>query len=514
MSQSDAPLATDPDLCHEIIRQQAATIEEAQRRIEQLEHQIEQLLRRQYGPQRESVDPDQLRLFTDEPPEGLAEGVPEEPSQPEDAAPARRRWRRRGRQQLPEHLPRERIEYELPTEELPCRDCGHLRVKIGEEISEQLEYVPASMRVLQHVRFRYACRACQEHVAIADKPPQPIDKGLPGPGLLAQTITSKYADHLPLYRLEDIFARHGVELSRATLCGWMACCAELLTPLFDEMVKRVLLSGVIHTDDTTVPVWDPTLPQTRTGRFWVYVGDVRHPYVVYDYTPRRTRDGPERFLKGFRGYLQADAFSGYDRLCAGPDVIEVACWAHVRRKFFESRTSAPVLAHAALARIRQLYAVEHAAEDMSAEERRALRHRDSVPLLTAFGEWLTEQDRLVLPKSPIGQAISYAQSNWPALLRYPESGELSIDNNLAERMLRAQAIGRRNWTFLGSDRGGRTAAVLYSLTGTCKHHDIDPFAYLQDVLRRLPTHPADRLDELLPDVWFASHPSARRKRAV
>jgi transposase len=402
MSQSEAPLPTDLDLCHEIIRQQAATIEETQRRIEQLEHHIEQLLRRQYGPRRESVDPDQFRLFTDEAPEGLAEVGPEAPTGPEDTAPARSRWRRRGRQRLPEHLPRERIEYELPAEELPCPDCGHLRVKIGEEVSEQLEYVPASMRVFQHVRFRYACRACQEHVAIADKPPQPIDKGLPGPWLLAQTITSKYADHLPLYRLEYIFARHGVELSRATLCSWMASCAELLTPVFDGMVKRVLLSGVIHTDDTTVPVWDPTLPQTRTGRFWVYIGDVRNPYVVYDYTPRRTRDGPERFLKGFRGYLQADAFSGYDRLCAGPDVIEAACWAHVRRKFFEARTSAPVLAHAALARIRQRYAVEHAAAELSAEERRVLRQRDSVPLLTAFGEWLTGQDRLVLPKSPIG----------------------------------------------------------------------------------------------------------------
>src|SRR5262249_38927707 len=212
------------------------------------------------------------------------------------------------------------------------------------------------MGVLRSVGFRSAWGAGREPVAPADRPPRPTDRGLPGPGFLAKTITRNYSDPLPLYRLEDIFARHRVELSRATLCGWMASCAELLTPLYDLMVKRVLLSAVIHTDDTTVPVLDPTLPQTRTGRFWVYIGDVRHPYVVYDYTPRRTRDGPEQFLKGFRGYLQADAFSGYDRLCAGPDVIEVACWAHVRRKFFEARTSAPVLAHTALARIRQLYA--------------------------------------------------------------------------------------------------------------------------------------------------------------
>jgi transposase len=513
MCKHASPLPDDLGLAHEIIRQQADTIQQSQRRIEQLEHQVELLLRRQYGPRRESVDPNQLRLFTEDIPEDVAEGSDEAPPESEQAKP-KRRWRRKGRQTLPESLPRKRIEYELDAEELPCPDCGHTRTRIGEEISEQLEYIPSSLLVIQHVRCRYACRACQEHVALADKPPQPIDKGLPGPGLLAQTITGKYSDHLPLYRLEDIFARHGVVLSRATLCGWMARSAELLTPLYDLMVKRVLLSTVIHTDDTTVPVWDPTLPKTRTGRFWDYIGDVRNPYVVYDYTPRRTRDGPERFLKGYCGYLQADAFSGYDRMCAGPDVTEVACWAHVRRKFYEARTSAPVPAHAALARIRQLYRIETAAEGFSAEDRRALRQRQSVPLLTAFGEWLTEQGRLALPKSPIGQAIAYARSNWAALCRYPDHGELSIDNNLAERMLRAQAIGRRNWTFLGSDRGGRTAAVLYSFTGTCKHHDIDPFAYLADILRRLPSYLAGQLVELLPDVWFTSHPSARRKKAA
>jgi transposase len=511
MSESGVAFPNDLALGHEIIHQQAETIAESQRRIEQLEHQVEQLLRRQYGPRREPVDPGQLRLFTDDADD--VEDSPADPSETEAASPARR-WRRRGRQRLAEHRPRKRVEYELPADELPCPDCGQLRVKFDEEVSEQLEYLPASLFVIQHVRFQYACRCCQEEVAIAVKPPQPIDKGLPGPGLLAQVITSKYSDHLPLYRQEDILARHGVELSRATLCGWMAQAADLLRPLYHRMVQRVLLSQIIHTDETRGPVWDPTLPHTRRGRFWVYIGDVRNPYVVYDYTPRRTRDGPEQFLEEFRGYLQADAFSGYDRLGAGADVIEVACWAHVRRKFFEAGASAPVLAHAALARIGQLYAVEHAAEEVSPEDRRTLRQRDWVPLLGAVGEWLTEQSRLVLPKSPIGQAIAYAQSNWAALCRYPEHGELSSDNNLAERMLRAQAIGRRHWTFLGSDRGGRTVAVLYSVTGTCRHHDIDPFAYLQDVRGRLPSLPTDQRDELLPDVWFASHPAARRKTAA
>jgi transposase len=249
MCEHAAPLPDDLGLCHEIIRQQADTIRESQRRIEQLEHQVEVLLRRQYGPRRESVDPNQLRLFTEHAPEDVAEGANQEPPESESAKP-KRRWRRGGRQTLPESLPRKRIEYELTDEELPCPDCGCTRTKIGEDVSEQLEYVPSSLFVIQHARFRYACRACQEHVALADKPPQPIDKGLPGPGLLAQTITSKYCDHLPLYRLEDIFARHGVVLSRATLCSWMAQSAELLTPLYDLMVKRVLLSTVIHTDDS------------------------------------------------------------------------------------------------------------------------------------------------------------------------------------------------------------------------------------------------------------------------
>jgi transposase len=222
MCESASPLPDDLALCHEIIRQQADTIGESQRRIEQLEHQVELLLRRQFGPRRESVDPDQLRLFSDDEPDHFAETPPEP-----EVAKSKRTWRRTGRQKFPEGLLRKRVEYELSAEELPCPDCGLARIKIGEELSEQLEYVPSSLFVIVHARFRYACRPCQEHIALADKPPQPIDKGLPGPGLLAQTITSKYSDHLPLYRLEDIFARHGVELSRATLCGWMASCAEL-----------------------------------------------------------------------------------------------------------------------------------------------------------------------------------------------------------------------------------------------------------------------------------------------
>jgi len=269
MSDAEVPLPDDVALCHELIRQQAATIQEARRRIEQLEHAVALLLRQRYGPRSERIDPNQLRLFDDEageaPPPPTPEGLPKA----EDAAA--RSWRRRGRQKLPEHLPRERIVLELTDQERICPCCGQLRMPFGEEVSEQLEYVPASLFVRQFVRLTYACRRCQEHVVTAGKPAQPIDKGLPGPGLLAHVITSKYGDHLPLYRQEDILARHGVTLSRATLCGWMVRAAGLLEPLYDVMVERVRASRVIWTDDTTVPVWDPTLPKTRTGRFWVYL---------------------------------------------------------------------------------------------------------------------------------------------------------------------------------------------------------------------------------------------------
>ena len=511
MNDADASLPNDIALCHELIRQQEDSLRQAQRRIEQLEHAMDVLLRQRYGPRSERLDPNQLRLFTEESDEAATsqetDVVPESPAKP------KRTWKRLGRQTLPEHLPRVPVVIELSEQERACPGCGGLRAHFDDEISEQLDYVPASLFVRQFIRRKYACRSCQEHVAIPPKIPQPIDKGLGGPGLLAHVITNKFAYHLPLYRQEQILAHYGVTISRSTLCGWLAQSAELFAPLYNLMIWRVRRSRIIWTDDTTVPVWDPTLPRTRTGRFWVYVGDAGNPYCVYDFTRRHTRDGPERFLEGFSGYLQADAFAGYDRLCAGANVIRVACWAHVRRKFYEARHTAPLPAHQALARIGQLYEIERACSARPAEERCVIRQRDAVPLLNAFGEWLDEQSRNVLPKSPVGQAISYARNQWQDLQTYTRDGELSIDNNVSERSVRAQAIGRKNYLFVGSDRGGRTAATLYSLVGSCKRHQVDPFAYLKDILARLPTHPATRLDELLPDVWISVNPDARGKVA-
>lgn len=370
--------------------------------------------------------------------------------------------------------------------------------------------MPASLVVIQEVCQKYACaKGCA--VVTAAKPMAPIDKGLPGPGLLAQVAVSKYGDHLPLHRQEEIFQRQGVELPRQTMCDWMRDCAELVSPLYELMKQRVLGSKAVQTDDTPVPVLDPEWPRTRTGRIWTYVGDDQHPYTVYDYTPTRSRDGPEEFLKTFRGFLQADAYSGYDHFYKEPErgVVEVACWAHARRKFIEAQSSDLMRSMVMLAYIRLLYDVERQARDekLDGEARRALRQEKSKPILDDIRAYLEREQPRVLPKSPEAEAIAYTLSNWKALTRYSDDGDLKIDNNGAERSLRGVAVGRKNWMFYGSDKGGQTAAVLTSLIATAQRLAIDPFAYLRDLFERLGDHPKKRLAELLPDQWKAGHQS-------
>ncbi len=505
---STIDLPEDLNLCHELIRQLNDTAQQSQRRIEKLEHQLAQLLRARYGPRSERIDESQLTLFAKE----LLEAEPGgafDAQVDEDATPARKAGKRRGRKPLPENLPRKKLVHELPADQLACPCCRQPRTKIAEETSEQLEYEPGSLYVIEHVRPTYACKNCEAHLVTADKPLQPIDKGLPGPGLLAYVITSKYCDHLPLYRLERILGRHGVDLSRSTMCNWMAACAELLNPLYKLMVKDVLASKVVHTDDTVVPVQDKTRTKTRQGRAWVYVGDDDHPCTVFDFTPNRSRDGPLTFLESFTGYLQADAYSGYDALYATGRVVEVACWAHTRRKFHESLETDPQRAHAAIAMIRLLYKVEEEAGDLSSDERKALRQERSKPRLEQIKEWLEKERLAVLPKSPIGQAIGYALNNWAALTRYVDDGDLHIDNNPAENAIRPIVLGRKNWLFAGSDKGGRTAAVLSSFIGSCRRQEIDPFVYLRDVLTNFAACPINEIDQFLPDHWKAAHPTEK-----
>ena len=317
-------------------------------------------------------------------------------------------------------------------------------------------------------------------------------------------ITAKYADHLPLNRQGDIFARHGVELARQTLCDWIAEGAKLLEPIYVDLKARVLAGQVVQTDDTTVPVLDPDRTQTRDGRLWVYVGDTSPAEIVYAYTPSRSRAGPMEFLGEFRGYLQADAYAGYDAIYAAGRVVEVGCWAHARRYFWEAKESDAARALVALGFIRQLYALETEAKGLEAEARRALRQAQSKPVMERFEQWLDEQADIVLPKSPIGEAVGYARGQWTALTRYLEDGALAIDNNASERALRRVVTGRKNWLFCGSDEGGKRAAILYSIVATCKAHAIDVWAYLTDVLERIPTHPDRRRAELLPRNWKAA----------
>lgn len=483
--------------------------------IAKLNHELALLKRYLFQPRRERFvdDPRQQKLFE------VSDELQDEPAAQdnevtEDEEAPKQKRRGHGRRPLPQFLPRRREEHTLPEAELGCPCCGQQRVKISEEVSEQLEFTPASLHVVEHARFIYACKACQEKVITADKPPQPIEKSVAGPGLIAQVITAKFADHLPLYRQEDILARYGVLIRRSTQCDWLRGAAECVAPLYQLMVRLVLRSDVLGTDDTPVKVLDPTLEHTRTGRFWAYVSP---RCTVYDYTPSRKRDGPAEFLKDYEGVLQADAFGGYDGIYAGSSgkIVEAGCNAHARRKFHDALQSAPQLARQGLVFFQRLYDVEDEARDFTPEARLALRQEKSLPIVAELKTWLNEQVLLVRPKTPVAVAIKYTLRNWEALTRFTADGAIPIDNNRTERELRAAAVGRKNWLFLGSDRGGQTAAILYSLVASAKRHRLDVHAYLTDVLTRLPRIGAEcpryrasifSLRELLPDRWAKAHP--------
>jgi len=509
-----ATLPDDPVLLKQIIGELLAANAGLQHDKDRLWQQLEQLRRRLLGHRSEKLNPAQGLLFA-EPAPAAPSDTPVSPPPADAGPPAPRRGH--GRNGLNPQLRRDRRVYVLEEDQRRCR-CGGLCQPFGEETSEQLDYVPASLFVIEHVRTKYACPRCHDQILVAAKPEQPIARGLPGPGLLAQVITSKYADHIPLNRFEHICRRQGVELARSTLCDWMKASAALLTPLYELMVAEVLASRTVHTDDTKVPCQDGAQSgKTSSARLWTYLGDEAHPCNVFDFTATWSRDGPRRFLTQkagkYQGILQADALSGYDTLCAELGIVRAGCWAHARRHFYDARDSAPALVAEALARIGRLYAVEKqikaalAKQELTGDAAHALRlsvrREQAVPELTALGQWLQQQRAAVLPKSPFGQAVQYALNHWEALLRYTEFGFVAIDNNAAERALRPVAVGRNNWLFVGSATGGQTAAVLFSFTSTCRRLNRDPFAYLRDVLALLAAGPltAEELALLLPHHW-------------
>jgi transposase len=506
MAAALAVLPEDPTDLRQFCTQLLAELTTKQQLIDKLTHELALFRRYLYGRRSEQLDPAQLMLeFA-----SWLTAMNAAPPASDAAPPAARPRAGHGRTPLPGFLPRRRVEHALPEAQCTCPECGARLVQIGEETSEQLDYQPASLFVTEHVRGKYACKTCEGHVVTTAMPAQPIDKGRPGPGLLAQVITAKYADHVPLNRQAEIFARHRVTLARQTLCDWVAEGAALLEPLYRDLLENVLASKVIHTDDTPVPVQDRDRRQTRDGRLWVYVGDASPPDIVYDYTATRSRAGPLAVLGAFRGYLQADAYAGYDALYATGRVVEVGCWAHARRHFWDAKAADEARALLALGFIQQLYRVEAEAKDLDAAARGALRQAQAGPVLERFKRWLDEQADGVLPRSPIGEAVHYARAQWPALTRYVEDGDLTIDNNASERALRRVCTGRKNWLFCGSDEGGTRTAILYSIVATCKAHAIDVWAYLKDVLERIPMHPDRRRAELLPRNWAGAHATASR----
>jgi transposase len=496
------PLPDDLHLLKQMVTDLLRELRRAKRDQAELQQRLDAILRKLHGPRPASTNPNQPLLFPDPP------DLPVPPPMPvEEPKPNRRgKCRPHGRRQPAANLRREPRRHELTLAERSCPECGTERREIGVETSQQYDYKPAEVYVIEHQRVKYACPCCQGQVAIAAKPAQVLEKSLPAPGLLAHVITEKHLDHLPLHRTEKRLARLGASISRSTLCDWMAACAVVLTPLCELLRDWVLESKVLHTDDTTVAVRDESRSSHRYGRVWVYIGDAAHRGIVFDYTPTHARDGPVEFLKNYHGFLQADAYTGYDGIYTGSDgrIVEVACWAHVRIKIAAAQDTDPERALAVKAWIRRLYDVEDDAKELTSVERLRLRQERSVPLLTSLGQWLQAQREQVLPKSPIAAAINYALNQWEALNRYTSDGDLHIDNNVAERTLKLIGMGRDNWLFFGSDTGGGTAAVLYSFTATCKQLGIDAFTYLCDVLERLPTQPAERLAELLPHRWQAA----------
>jgi transposase len=525
MSTGDS-LPTDLASAHAMILAQRAALLEAQAKarnaeaevrarellIEQMKFTIAKLRHEQFGQSSErSAVLEQLELQLAD----LEEDASQAEAAARIAAEAAARQsitvqaferRKPARRPLPEHLPRERIVYPSPW---ACPCCGGVLHKLGEDVTETLELVPRQWKVIQHVREKFSCRSC-EAITQPPAPSHPIARGRAGPGLLAHILFAKYGLHLPLNRQSTVYAREGIELDVSTLADWVGASAATLMPLVEAVRSHVFAAERIHADDTTVPVL--AKGKTRTGRLWTYVRDDRPfggrdpPAAVFFYSPNRGAKHPEQHLASYAGLMQADAYAGFRRLYGagrkeGP-IIEAACWAHARRQFFDlARLDKAPIAIEAIDRIDALFAIEREINGLTSQERLAVRHERSRPLVTALERWLREQRAKLSGQSKTARAIAYSLTRWVALTRFLDDGRLCMTNNAAERAIRPLAVGRHNWTFAGSDEGGRRAAAIYTLIETCKLNDVDPQAWLADVLARLQDHPAKRIGELLPWNW-------------
>lgn len=475
-----------------------------------LEQELARYKRWYYGPRADKLaSPAELaQMLLD-----FAGELDRQPVHPEDAPAAaepaeelRRVRRRRGRRNLAalEHLPVTTHVHELSQQERACPGCGAERREIGADESWQIEYFPGHFERIHHLRKKYACPACEDNgagpsIETAAKPETVIDKGLAGPGLLAYIVTSKFSDYLPLYRLEDIFERQGFEISRATQSVWCGDVADLAEPLYRLMAERVRASQVVATDDTIMPML--SRDKATKARMWVYVGDEENPYNVFDFTLSRGRDGPKYFLKEFGGVLLADAYAGYNGVVAGNGITRAGCWAHARRHLIDAEKSAPEMAREAVEQVRLLYVVEREAKELSAAARLELRQSRSAAVLAGFKDKLLEWKQQLLPKHPMAEAVSYVLGQWEELNVFWRNGAVPIDNNVSEREMKRVVLNRKNSLFVGNVRGGRTAAILASLTSSCRRHSVDPQLYLAQLLVNLPSLPVRELATWLPDQW-------------
>ncbi len=508
-----ATLPDDVDTLHRMIGDLAVALDsertEAQAEIDRLRQIVKMLQRGRFGRRSERLDGDQLQLGLEDLDAEIARAEAGLPPEAPSKEPKPRRISD-DRPSLPDHLPREDVKLDIDAGVCPC--CGGVIHEIGETVSEMLDYVPARLRVLRIRRPKYGCRTCGT-IHQAPAPERPIAKGLASPGLLAHVLVSKYADHLPLYRQAQIFARQGVELNRSTLANWVGGACWWLEALRARLADHVFASDKLFADDTPIPVLDPGRGRTKTGRLWVYARDDRPwvgpdpPAAVYFYSPDRKAERPAAHLGRFRGVLQVDGYAGFERLTGRGNIVLAACWAHARRKFYEfhQATGSPIAAEA-LRRIAELYAVEKRIRGQPAKERQRKREAESRPLIEAMKPWLEDQLRRVPPRGGLAEAIRYALTRWPALCRFLDDGRVELDTNPVERAIRPVALGRKNHLFAGSDGGAGRWATVCSLIATARLNDVEPYAYLSDVLRRMTDgHPVNRLDDLLPWNWSPTY---------
>jgi len=479
-----------------------------------LKHVLARFQHHLFGKRSEKIDPNQLTLIlqveaADE--AAMRVALPKYAQDTPDAEmppkPKKKHAAQHpGRKALPAHLERERIE--IHPEDLTCPCCGKELRLLGEEISEQLGCRPKRYFVRQYVRFKYACASCHDQIVRPPLPDTVIERGLAGADVVAQVLVAKYADHLPLHRQSMMYRREGVDLDKSTMCEWVDRSADLLRPIVEEIRRQVLTGVLVHADETPVLYLIPGESGSVRGFLWTYAG--LRGEVFYDFTPTRAQRWPSAVLSGYQGYALVDGYAGYNEALAQPGVTYAGCWAHVRRKFREAMKTEPKYAAAAVAAIQAMYATERQAkqEGLDPEGVLALRQADTVPVLEELEQYLRALLPEVLPKSPLGEAVQYALARWPALKVFAGDGRVPIDNNSAERAMRKVAVGRKNWLFAGSEAGGKRAAIIYSLIETCSRLDIDPHAYLTDVLQRVGSHPQSRVAELTPRGWLAARAAA------